>query len=462
METNRLILGMLVLLYSLLAMTGCPAPLSFSGVRSPSVTTDGAGGIIVAYQINEGENRITYVQKLAPSGEALWAGRGVTLYSELGPAEGGVTSALLVNSESGNTILVWEQADSIWAQKIDPEGRFLWGSGKVWITEGTFSLKAISDGSGGVVMAWSGSYDNLCLQRIDNQGSILWSVKKPLMQSRPFDISCDGWGNTFLVWEDRHFNVLLQKLDAMGKVSWLSESLLLSELHGPGVGMASIISDGADGAIVAWISSMSSDDKVGITGQELYTQRISAEGKTLWERGGLPIRSVGQKGSIPYEPQMVNDNAGGVFIVWKEDMSVYTQRVDAAGKILWGKDGIEVWNGEGSPRSPQLSATTDGSGGLIVVWNYIEKGKRVDQSPSLRAQRLDPSGKKIWGENGTLVTTAFQGYLTPARIAPDNNGGVIVSWAAGKSIHKASFSYVQKIDPDGNRLWGDEGIRLGH
>jgi len=231
-------------------------------------------------------------------------------------------------------------------------------------------------------------------------------------------------------------------------------------LHGPGVGMASIISDDAGGAIVAWICGISSEAKGGITGQELYAQKVSSKGKTLWETGGAPIRIMGQRDSIPFEPQMASDNAGGAFIFWRDDMSIYAQRVDATGKSLWAQGGIEAWNGEGSPRSPYFSVAADGSGDVIVVWNYTEKGKRADQSPSLRAQRLDASGKKLWGESGILVTSGSQGYLTPALIAPDGNGGAFFSWAAGKNIHKATLSYAQRASAEGKLLWGEVGVKL--
>ena len=460
MKAKKLMFMIFALIGVLSITSGCPGPLSFSGVRNPGLTSDGSGGAIVTYQVNGNETQTTYIQKLGTNGEFQWGGKGITLYSEQGPSEGGGASALLVNSDNYSTILVWAQADSIWTQKIDSGGHFLWGAGNVRVTSGTYILKAISDSLSGVVMAWSDDHDNLYLQRIDSQGNLLWSVNKPLIQTRPFDISCDGSGNTFVVWEDKDFNVLVQKLDSTGEASWLPDGLLLSDLHGPGVGMDSITNDGAGGAIVAWICGISSEDKVGITGQELYTQRVSAEGKTLWATGGLPIRTMAQRDSIPFEPQMTSDNTGGAFIFWRDDMSIYAQRIDATGESLWAQGGIEVWKGEGSLRSPYFSVAADGSGGVIVVWNYTEKGKRADQSPSLRAQRLDASGKKLWGESGVLVTSGSQGYLTPALIAPDGNGGAFFSWAAGKNIHKATLSYAQRASAEGKLLWGEDGIRL--
>jgi len=460
MKTKKLVLMISVLFASLITMTGCPGPLSFSGIRNPNVMVDGAGNSIVSYQVNEGETQITCIQKLGTNGEFQWVGKGITLYSEQVTSEGGGASALLVNSDNNSAILVWAQTDSIWTQKIDSEGHFLWGAGNVRVTSGTYILKAISDGLSGVVMAWSDDHDNLYLQRIDSQGNLLWSVNKPLIQTRPFDISCDGSGNTFLVWEDRDFNVLVQKLGSTGKLSWPSDALLLSDLHGPGVGMSRVMSDGAGGAIVVWIHGIRSENKVGITGHELYAQRIDSNGSILWQAGGVPVCTAaeGDRTVIAIEPRLVADESSGTIILWREMMSVYAQKVDANGNTLWAKNGIQIWNEEGAQGNTSSSVVSDDSGGAIVVWCYTPAGSATDRNIVLRAQRVSSDGQKLWGNNGILLSMTSPGYSFLPLISQDGHGGVIAAWAAGKNIHNAGLSYVQRVSAKGKLLWGNNGI----
>ncbi len=103
-------------------------------------------------------------------------------------------------------------------------------------------------------------------------------------------------------------------------------------------------------------------------------------------------------------------------------------------------------------------ATDDSTGGAVVVWNYSENGNK-----SLRAQRLDAEGNKLWGDNGIKVSSVspyWGGYATPARILPDGNGGFFVTWAAGEHLKDKTSSYIQRISGDGKILWGVEGIGL--
>ena len=461
MKTKKLILIIAVLLSGLTVMTGCPGPLSFSGVRNPNVIADDTGGAIVAYQVNENQTRTTYVLKLGVAGEALWSGKSLALYSEQGPSEGGGISALLVSSDNKSTILVWEQTDSIWTQKVDSEGRFLWGAGNIKITDGTQGLKITSDSSGGIVMAWSDGNNYLYLQRIDSQGNLLWAAEKALISARFFDVSGDSSGNTFVVWEDKDSNVFVQKLDPTGKLSWPSDGLLLSDLHGPGAGMSRIMSDGTGGAVVVWTNSIHYQTKPG-AGLELYAQRINTNGHILWQAGGVPVctASDGGRAVMALEPRLAANESGGAIIYWRELMSIYAQRVDAGGNILWAKNGVQIWNEEGAQGNTSSSVVSDDNGGAIVVWCYTPAGNAADRNIVLRAQRIADDGQKLWGNNGIPLSITSRGYSFLPLISQDGRGGIIAAWAAGENVHNAGLSYFQKVSPEGKLEWGNNGINL--
>jgi hypothetical protein len=96
---------------------------------------------------------------------------------------------------------------------------------------------------------------------------------------------------------------------------------------------------------------------------------------------------------------------------------------------------------------------SDGSGGVISVW-YGEEGTNAV------AQRLDATGRKLWGPDGTTVPLRDRQW---SLAAPDGAGGVFISWSAaefkGRELSEVSY-YVQRVDVDGNLPWGDEGILL--
>ena len=152
--------------------------------------------------------------------------------------------------------------------------------------------------------------------------------------------------------------------------------------------------------------------------------------------------------SKPYEPKIVADGAGGAIAFFVDARGICAQRVDADGHKLWDED-VEL------RATPYYSLVSDGFGGGISVW-YGGGGI------SAAAQRIDAAGRELWGPDGTTLT--FRGLHLPLA-APDGCGGVLISWVAnrfiiGEFMLGATASYIQKVDAEGNVVWGNEGILL--
>ncbi|RLC62624.1 MAG: hypothetical protein DRI01_06570 [Chloroflexi bacterium] len=449
-----------------ISVSACSVPWSVSSVGKPSAIPDGSGGIIIAYQVNEGDGRTTYVQRLGPQGEILWGKKRIVLYSVPGRSEGGGMSARMMEND-GNTIAVWAQNNSLWAQKMDSDGRFLWQADNIQLTSnGVYDFKVVSENMGGVIVAWTvGNPCNLFLQRIDGQGHLLWS-NNPLAKGvhQYFALASDSAGNTFVIWEDKESNVYAQRLNSSGEPTWPA-NLLLSAISRPGTHMHGIISDGTGGAIAVWICGIRDEQRPYlVSSHELYAQRIDADGNILWQSAGVLICSSNtqtERTRWPIEPRLVGDGGGGAIIVWREAMSIYAQRMDADGNTLWLKGGVQVWKEERAQGSPTHNVVGDGDGGAIVVWCYTPAGKNVDKNAILHAQRVDGDGQMLWGDNGIPLSSASSYSFSP-QISQDDSGGVIVVWAGGRSIHHSSNSFVQRVNAEGGLLLGEKGIRLNN
>ena len=70
-----------------------------------------------------------------------------------------------------------------------------------------------------------------------------------------------------------------------------------------------IVSDGAGGAIIAWV-----DLRTG-QGMDVYAQHIDASGIVQWDSNGIAI--CGEPG-IQDALGIVSDSAGGAIIVWED------------------------------------------------------------------------------------------------------------------------------------------------
>ncbi|GAJ06894.1 unnamed protein product [marine sediment metagenome] len=84
----------------------------------------------------------------------------------------------------------------------------------------------------------------------------------------------------------------------------------------------------------------------------------------------------------------------------------------------------------------------------------------MDKGEILRVQRLDAEGKLIWQDDGVPVATGVKENCNYAAISQDGLGGALITWGTGRDVYTVEKSYLQRIDAEGNPLWGDEGIRL--
>jgi hypothetical protein len=222
-----------------------------------------------------------------------------------------------------------------------------------------------------------------------------------------------------------------------------------------------VISDGSGGAIVVWHQWPLGKIEFGTPIAEILdicAQRVDADGNILWQQNGVPLGISKGGGRSPHTPLVVSDGSGGAIIIWEDTrqvMSIYAQRIDAEGNIRWQEGGTQVCYIKSHWSFAYRTAVSDGSGGAIIVLGYKEAETNEE---GLLVQRIDAAGRTMWPDNGTLASTA-RNRIAHA-ISDDGCGGVIVSWGAQQPLLKSKQSYVQRIDAEGNRLWGDKGILL--
>jgi hypothetical protein len=191
----------------------------------------------------------------------------------------------------------------------------------------------------------------------------------------------------------------------------------------------------------------------------------------------------------PEPPMLVGDGEGGAIVVWQDEAyfsgeGVFAQYVDDEGNLLWGENGIQVFDGE----DHISKATSDGAGGAVIYW--LHDGISY-------AQRISRDGEILWGDGGipagdvseefasippdssrelkyNVMAVSVSGesviiYEDPpfetvgySRVIDDGSGGVIVASRVGEdsSVSRTYSVYVQRIDADGARLWGDGGLEI--
>lgn len=313
---------------------------------------------------------------------------------------------------------------------------------------------ALPDGRGGATIAWE-DYRNSTLgphtfvQRIDAAGVPQWAQDGIRLRMFPSGdrnpkLAPDGRGGTIVAFRADGGGIYAQRIDADGSMLWIENGVALfpgSEVFS----LAGMVSDGAGGAIVAWIDNRDLN-------QDLYVQRVSADGVVLWGNSGLPVCVAD---GLQQPAYIVPDDHGGAILAWSDKRAlttdIYAQRVDETGSPLWLLDGVPVCTESHYQEIGGLVAV--GGGGAIVTWSD-NRGPNVVH---IYAQRLNAVGKVSWKPDGVLVSGEAYGQSRPV-IARDGANGAIIAWEGDRNV--GSDVRAQRIQASGRTLWTPGGVTL--
>jgi predicted lipoprotein with Yx(FWY)xxD motif len=398
-----------------------------------TIAPDGTGGAIVTWYDPAGKYPRILAQRVDASGAVPWGSHGEEVYGPVDTRQ----RPTIASDGAGGAIVTWYVEDGmdffILAQRLDASGVTRWASGGVTLctNAGVEGDPVIApDGVGGAIVAWQdaghgdGSRD-IRAQRVDAWGTLQWAGDGvPLCmaagdQSSP-TIMSDGTGGAVVAWEDarvaKHADIYAQQVDASGEVLWAANGVSVSvSTHRKSQPVIS--PDGAGGAIFAWTEEQKRYE-------DIYAQRMDASGAIQWGGEGLTVcASKGDQGS----PTIVSDGEGGAIIAWHDDRrfsrDIYAQRVDASGEFQWTLDGLALCKAIRDQREPQIF--TDGAGGGIVAWCDDRRAEtdiyaqrvtcdgQVGPPPPLEATiDLDPEtlNKKSKGKATTCYIELPEGY----------------------------------------------------
>jgi hypothetical protein len=401
-----------------------------TAINDQSVTTligDGQGGAFVAWIDGRGGvDHDVYTARLDAHGIPWtgWAVQGVALCTAIGHQHG----LDLVSDGGGGAIGAWFDfragADAhIYAQHVTAPGivdtRWPADGLPVCAADGAqYFPRVVGDGKGGAIVAWydkrNGSNYDVYAQHVLATGMTdsRWPANGRALctaagdQRNPTIVS-DGHGGGLVAWMDlrrpRDPDVYAQRVLASGAVDpkWPADGLAVCSA--PGRQDAPVlVSDGAGGAIAAWIDARSSYD--------LYTQHVLVNGALdrAWPSEGLPVcTAAGDKGS----PAIAADGAGGAFVTWQDrrngsDFDLYVQHVLGSGvpDHTWPAEGRLVSGGPGDQARPSIARL--GANGCGLAWEDTRHAPAVEiRAVLLRgtsATKSKPtSGKRRSGSPGS-------------------------------------------------------------
>lgn len=269
-------------------------------------------------------------------------------------------------------------------------------------------------------------------------------------------ICSNGQSGAFIVWRDYRMNsgifegdIYAQQLDFTGSPVWPTNGIIINNAAN-GQFRPKIISDEKDGAIIVWAKNGG-----GFYGYDLYAQRVDSDGNLLWNSNGVAIAVSSATDSFH---EIIPDGQGGVIVAWQRlptvpgQTDIYVQKIDSSGTTVWTTNGVAICTAVESQSWPKL--ISDLNGGAIVAW---EDGRNGIGTGDIYAQRIDENGIVLWTTDGIPVCSD-QAYQTQTRICSDGSGGAIIIWEDYRTSSGAI--YGQRINSAGQVQWVTDGKYL--
>jgi hypothetical protein len=302
----------------------------------PSIASDGTGGAIVVWTDRRTGLSRMMAQRVAGNGTMLWTRYGVPLSNGKPDQQ---PNAIARADGRGGALFAWGDSlgpsTDIRVQRVSPTGTAMWGAGGVLVRNAghpEVSPSLASDGQGGAYVAWDESAGPY-LQHVDDNGALMWGASGLLLSSFAAayytDVAPDGEGGAIVAWEagnSPNDRIRVQRVGSTGTVQWSTNGVAMcatTDLMWSPV----VTPDGSGGAVVSWW--------IGPSGSvALRAQRVGPTGTPMWTTDGVTFAS----GTVSKWAQAaIPDGTGGIVAAFcdesRGDGGSSAQRVDGWGVL---------------------------------------------------------------------------------------------------------------------------------
>jgi len=374
---------------------------------------------------------------------AVWPPKGAPVCE----ATGSRHSPKLVSDGAGGVIVAWADdrvgLEGLYAQRLDGSARPVWTLDGVRLMDNQVEetvVAAISDAAGGAIFVYVTSA-TIYAQRVDATGATQWNMDQNGVEvafNFPTNVvaTSDGAGGVLIAWEEDGVDLWTQRIDASGSKRWAVPDGI-TVFTGVGLTIDPVITkDGSGGAVIAATSSSGT----------IRVQRIFSAGTRAW---GLGAGTVLSNSGLYGDPAIAGDGVGGAYVVWELDdfvKVVYIDRVAPDGTTPWSSFRTTT-NVISEQQDPEV--IVDPLGNAVVCWLDDRDG-----GFDAYAQKFDVFDQWLWGPEGARVTTGFA--LNP-RLVSGPGANVIVVFEQG-------FLRAQQLDPSGGLVWNpipfEDGVQV--
>jgi len=478
---------------------------------SPYICPSVDGGWFIAWNeefLGADSSRI-WVTKINSDGENIWGGEQCGIVVVESDREHEYILKLIEDQQGGCLLFQQGYPDGpfqILAQHFDAGGVIVenWGrNGNVLINRRDgFSPEVIQDDGGGAIAVWNLDNSTIRAQKITSDGQLPWGGGGVEILSQSwFDgsvtITKDGNGGAFIGWVDSRFDdrgvtsIFAQHINSEGGILWQENGELISEDDDREYRNCLSIGSLDNSVIINWDA-----------GDEVRSARIAGEDElnVVWRTGGLwdendfwgtQICTDGDGGIYKYgnsrfqhlDSEGGQYNERGIDFEWPvRSTSIAVRPSGMIGVYSEYSGGGEPWYFRGEIQAKQLvidgnrysleepvtiidrfiarihdigmpiNLESNGEGMLVLNWEEYRPFRRPVY------QLINTTGNQPefhLEENGRMIRDD-QYWNGPFDITIDEEGYIYTAYARDND----SFIVFQKINPQGENEWGENGIQL--
>lgn len=434
-----------------------------------NMEADENGGAFVVWGDSRNPSKDLYAQRLSASGDPLWTVNGIPVANGAGDE---VQNTMLPDGQGGMIIGYTHtyvgEAD-VYAKRFDGNGNMTWTAPlELAVTNGNQSGVRMAALTGGDFMfTWVDNRDNepdIYAQLVNISGTTLWSdpyivygdagSATPAQQLNP-RIQGTSDNGAVIVWEDfrldsQNADLFAQKVSAAGNKLWGDAGIAVATAEFAQIGQR-MASDGNGGVYIVWDDLRNGNSP----NDDIYAQHLNSNGEALWTAGGKSICSM------PFEQNggLIKVSGDDIFVNWMDlrngSVGIYYQVLNAAGVTQLADNGVQVFWGLSGDTPKGEYQILPRSNDLLIIWQdtrFANDGNRIFY------QIVDTNGNPMFAEDGIPVTLQGGGKQESAKavVTPDDQFAIV--WVDGRDGNPNI--YAQLFNPAGERLWGDNGVKL--
>jgi hypothetical protein len=333
---------------------GVAAQRGIGNQQSPVAMPDGAGGAFVVWQDDRGTGVDLYAQRMNGNGQPLWPEAGVAVCT----ADGAQTNPVLISDGAGGMLVAWQDSRAgnfdVYVARVNGGGTLVWTSLAAFSSGDEMTPSMASDGAGGAIIAWqdhrSGGWrlvPRLRQPPESRRSSVLEYGRGPDRQYSSESIPARGDGR----WILRRLHRVGRRWEparrgAAHPVQWLAHLAVPGHRRGEPDGGRQRV---AGRARPRWKRRRDRDHGGG----DIVAQRLNASGQAQWTAPDVVVCAAA---GAQNAPAVTVDGAGGAVVAWVDARvssgDIYSQRVNASGSPQWTSQGVLVCDAAGQQLGP--------------------------------------------------------------------------------------------------------------